>query len=198
MDKEQALGQIDLIRSVMAENRKMVSNSAPFLILWGLISIAGFGSTPILKQWGGLYWTIAAVVGGSLSAYIGRRQDMKLGRYAARVGKQIGLVFTGMFFSGWAVTLVLLANGDQMSGPVLGVLIGVAWCALISMAWLAAGILTDSLTYMLPTAVLLLASGAVSALTAPDLFYPTIAVFGGGGGMVIVGLIAAANGRRSS
>lgn len=194
MKREQALNQIEIIRAVMDENRKITSRSGPFLILWGVISIVGFGLTPYLKQNSGVFWIIAGFGGGLASAYIGRRDQVKLGKYAAHIGRRIGLVFCSMFVGGWTVTLVLLANAAGIDGPVLGVLIGIVWCALIALAWVATGILTDSLTYMIPVAGMLLVPAAIIALLAPAWFYPAIAIFGGGA-LLAAGVLATMSGR---
>ena len=192
MEKEDALKQIEIIKAVVAENKKIIPRSSPYLILWGIISIVGFGLEPYLKNWSGLFWVLAGIGGGFLSGLIGRREELVTGKYTSLVGRQIALIFLSMFVCGWALTSVfILALSDKITDTSLGLLISIGWIAVISMAWFITGVLSNFTPYMTVPATTLLLSATVAIIFVPQLFYYVTAVVGGGG-MLISGILAGA------
>ena len=62
---------------------------------------------------------MAGLGGGALSSFIGRREEAHFGRYSTMIGRQIGFVFPGMFFTGWSMTIVLLRiAGSEWRNPL--------------------------------------------------------------------------------
>jgi hypothetical protein len=78
------------------------SRSAPFLILWGLIWMAGYGGMAVLpEQQAGWLWFALAAVGTGISIWLGNARAKERGRSGWRIGVLvvIAFAFTSALFS---------------------------------------------------------------------------------------------------
>ena len=70
------------------------SRSAPFLILWGLIWIAGYGGMAVLpEQQAGWLWLALSVVGTGISIWLGNARAKERGRNGWRIGVLVAIAF---------------------------------------------------------------------------------------------------------
>ena len=76
----------DVLREAATTERRSAeaysySRSAPFLILWGLIWIAGYGGMAVLpEQQAGWLWFALSVVGTGISIWLGNARAKARGR----------------------------------------------------------------------------------------------------------------------
>ncbi len=127
----------DALRDIETTKRRSASarsykSTSPFLILWGLIWIVGYGTTELAPRFTNPVWLGATVVGIIASTIIGMR--VKAGGGAARK-------FDWRIFTVWAASLVFLNAIFVVIGPVSGAQIGaviplgIAWAYVALGAW---------------------------------------------------------------
>jgi hypothetical protein len=169
----------DVLREAATTERRSAeaynySRSAPFLILWGLIWIAGYGGTAGLpgrdSNW---LWLVLFIIGTAISVWIGNNRADGRSRNGWRAGLMIVIVV--------AFTAALIS----IMHPTDPIQVGAYWPLLLSAIYASMG-LWLGLRYIFLGAFLALATlGAYFFLK--DFFFVLMAV-AGGGSLLLTGL----------
>ncbi|MBI1328930.1 MAG: hypothetical protein GC166_03390 [Alphaproteobacteria bacterium] len=121
--------------------------AAPFLILWGLIWIAGYAVSDFAPLLSGKVWLALAVIGSLGSFIIGGRQ--KGGGKTVRFDWRIAFTWlTGIVFFTALFAIMAPVDGRQM-GAIFPLFIGTSYVVLgiwIGMRFVLAGLLIAALT----------------------------------------------------
>jgi hypothetical protein len=91
--------------------------SAPFLILWGLLWMVGYGGTDLFENHADQIWTGVAIFGFLASMYIGMRRKQATGNPV------IALRWTGTYLSLAAFVLATVAVMKPSTGAQVGAFI---------------------------------------------------------------------------
>lgn len=184
MDPQEAREQLALIEETQAaEKLANSSGTGWFLIIWGLVWLAGFMISHFAAgRWLLWVWLLLIATGSALSAIIGVRLNRQV-QYV-ETGPKLGLFYPTLF--AFAVLWLFLAQpASWEQTAVLAV-------TILGFASAASGILLSVRSLIVAGAGLALAATAVYLLL-PALF-GLIMGLAGGGGMVISGLIISQRG----
>jgi hypothetical protein len=111
-DAREALNVVDDARYSLAV-LKGYRHSAPFLILWGVVWIAGFGLSDLLPSRTGLIWLVADAVGFAGSIWLGVKSPRRQGRFDWRPFA-VAAVVAAFFFA--ATNLLHVDDMERFSG----------------------------------------------------------------------------------
>jgi len=125
----------DALRDIETTKRRSASarsykSTSPFLILWGLLWVVGYGTTELAPQFANPVWLGATIVGTIASIIIGMR--VKNGGTGARK-------FDWRIFTVWVASLIFLNAIFAVVGPVSGAQIGAVIPLVIAWAYVALG-----------------------------------------------------------
>ncbi|MBW7454977.1 hypothetical protein ACFOLF_03090 [Paenibacillus sepulcri] len=132
-EPQQALQDIDFIKRLIARNQSKLASSIPYMFIWGTYLMIGFIGMQFNQTcWPIWYWSIAAVLGGLLSALTGIRQSRR-GLFA-KDGGAIGWMF-------WLPFLVILAAGSfMMAADIIRMeYAAFFWFMLVGIAYVSMG-----------------------------------------------------------
>ncbi len=93
----------DVLREAATTERRSAeaygySRSAPFLILWGLIWMAGYGGMATLPEpQAGWLWFALSIAGTGISIWLGNARAKERGRSGWRVGVLVAIAFAFTF-----------------------------------------------------------------------------------------------------
>jgi len=141
----------DALRDVERTQRRSFSaysykSGAPFLLLWGLVWLIGYGTVELAPKQSGLVWFVLAVAGSVASAVIGMRMKP--------AGKPR---FDGRIFITWLASLGFLSALFSIIGTITSQQVGaiiplfIGWAYVVMGAWMgwrfiAAGLAVAALT----------------------------------------------------
>lgn len=136
MTNSQIESDIGYVKDLVAKSDR--SNSpASFYFIWGVILMAGFSLNDFAPGLVGLFWMIAGLGGGLLSAFLGYRAEVNKGQMDRNLGIKHALHWSGMAI---VVLLVfLLASRGFVRGAVIGQII----LLVVALGWWTAGIHLD-------------------------------------------------------
>ncbi|HEY5085276.1 MAG TPA: hypothetical protein VII48_12165 [Rhizomicrobium sp.] len=169
----------DVLREAATTERRSAeaysySRSAPFLILWGLIWIAGYGGMAMLpEQQAGWLWFALSAAGTGISIWLGNTRAKARGRSGWRFGALVVIAFAFTF----ALFSVLPPTNELQVG---------AFSPLLLAAIYAAIGLWQGLRFVL-VAVFLTAATLGAYFFLKDFFFVWMAVVGGGS-LLLTGL----------
>lgn len=103
-DDKQAHDDISYVRSVLERAEDRAGSPATIYFLWAVITFFGFAIIDFAPEKTGLYWIVAAPLGGVLSAILGHRA----GRVTGQPSEREGLILA-MHWGGVLVAMVLIA-----------------------------------------------------------------------------------------
>jgi len=162
----------DALRNISQTGRRSFSaygyqSAAPFLILWGLLWIVGYGGTDLLSRYAGAIWLGVAVFGTVASTLIGMRMRPKTSpRFDWRI------------FGTWLAVLGFVGAMLSIVGPVTGTQVGALIPLLIGFAYIVMGIWMGVRFTFAGLAIVALTLGGYFFLPAHFLLW--MAVVGGG------------------
>jgi hypothetical protein len=124
----------DALRDISNTERRSSSaygykSGAPFLILWGLVWIVGYGGTDLWPALAGDIWFGVAVIGTVASALIGIRMKPK--------GKRR---FDWRIFATWLAALGFIVAMLAVIGPVDGAQVGAVIPLVVALSYVVLGI----------------------------------------------------------
>ncbi len=169
----------DVLREAATTERRSAeaysySRSAPFLILWGLIWIAGYGGTAVLPgQKAGWLWMALSVVGTGISIWLGNTQAKTRDRSGWRVGALVAIIFAFVF----ALFSVLPPTNELQAGVISPLLLSAIYAAM--------GLWRGLRFVLLGAFLAAIALGAYFFLK--DFFFVWMAL-AGGGSLLLTGL----------
>ena len=103
------------------------SRSAPFLILWGVIWIAGYGGTAVLPgQQASWLWIALSVVGTGISIWLGSTQAKARDSSGWRVGALVAIIFAFVF----ALFSILPPTNELQAGAISPLLLSAIYAAM--------------------------------------------------------------------
>ncbi|HMH64186.1 MAG TPA: hypothetical protein VK515_01290 [Rhizomicrobium sp.] len=148
---------------------------APYLLLWGLIWVAGYGATDLVPRVAGWIWLGLVLVALSVSMAIGRRAE------PGRLGPKSNWRYSLFFVAVWA----FFASTYAVMAPVSGMQQGAFPPLVVAFIYILLGLWTGPR--------LVIAGLVVGALTLGGFFYlPQHFLlwegFVGGGALILAGL----------
>lgn len=169
----------DVLREAATTERRSAeaysySRSAPFLILWGLIWIAGYGGMAVLPgQQAGWLWFALSIAGTGISIWLGNARAKARGGSGWRIGVLVVIAFAFTF----ALFSILPPTNELQVG---------AFSPLLLSAIYAAVGLWQGLRFVL-VAVFLTAVTLGAYFFLKDFFFVWMAL-AGGGSLLLTGL----------
>jgi hypothetical protein len=122
----------DVLREAATTERRSAdaysySRSAPFLILWGLIWIVGYGGTAFLPgQQASWLWLALSAVGTGISIWLGSAQAKARDRSGWRVGALVVIIFAFTF----ALFSILPPTNELQAGAISPLLLSAIYAAM--------------------------------------------------------------------
>jgi hypothetical protein len=141
----------DALRDISTTERRSFSaygykSGAPFLILWGLLWMVGYGGTDLWPAGSSDLWLAVVVVGSVISTIMGMRMKPKAGRH-------IDWRIFGTWVSALGFIISMLAIVGKVNDAQVGALIPMlfAWIYIVMGVWMGwrfalAGIALGALT----------------------------------------------------
>ena len=168
------------IQTMMQKTRRLISSSGAykFLILWGVIWMAGFLNSQFLPvQIANYVWIGLDTLGALFSALIGLRLNRGVRTQMATTSSwRIAFFWLLLFcFCVAAIAIVSPVNGKQLAMFII---------LFITVGWVAMGLLLSFASVWWGLGLLILA--LVGYFLLPTIFYLWMA-FLGGGGMIALG-----------
>lgn len=187
-DDKKAENDISYVRSVLKRAEDGAGNPAAIYFLWAVITFFGFAIIDFAPEKTGLYWLVAAPLGGILSAVLGHRAGRSTGQPSAREGLIMAMHWGGVLVA--MVLIVPLATTEVIDPgdfPRLVLLV-------IALSYYTAGVHVDR--RLIPVSVVLAACYLLTVFvrTVPHLWTLTAAILATS--LAIAGLFAAARARR--
>jgi hypothetical protein len=123
----------EALRDIAQTERRSFSaygykSAAPFLILWGVLWLVGYGGTDLFPTMASWIWLAVAAVGSFASAIIGIRTKSGTGRFSWRI-----------FFT-WLAALAALSSVLTILRPADGAQIGAIIPLIVGWAYVILGI----------------------------------------------------------
>lgn len=173
MNINQASSDLKTIREVMDKTSKIVRSSAPLLIMWGFIVMIGYGGAPIMRNNVGIFWSIAGPLGGFLSAIIGKKQNLKIGKIEKWLGNRIAI-----FWASWMIiSYMLYISFIKDSAPYYNES-GFFWALSTAIGFIASGLL---ISFEFSIAGFFIAlSATLGWYLLPEYFYYIVGLLSGG------------------
>jgi len=157
-DDKQAHDDISYVRSVLERAEDGAGNPAAIYFLWAAITFFGFAIIDFAPEKTGLYWLVAAPLGGILSAVLGHRAGRTTGQPSAREGRIMAMHWGGVLIAMvLIVPLALTHIIDPGDFPRLVLLV-------IALSYYTAGVHVDR--RLIPVSIALAASLAIAGRTA--------------------------------
>lgn len=100
---------------------------AAIYILWGVIVLIGFIIVDLKPEWANVYWATSTVIGFTLSTFLGRHADAKIGQRNSELGKRYSThfgimgvcIFIAMFSKDYQAILLITGLGYCLAGLYL-------------------------------------------------------------------------------
>ena len=177
-EAEEALA---VIQSMAQKTRRAVSDSGAyiFLVIWGVVWLAGFlGNQFLAEETAGYLWIGLDTAGGLASWVAG----MRLNRNVRSVSGGISGKRMAWF---WLLLLLYLAAFIGVAWPLNLQQLAVFTVLIIMIGWLALGLLLSLTSVRLTLAITALTLAAYFFLPA---YFHLLMAFLGGGGLIATGL----------
>jgi hypothetical protein len=188
-DGKRAHDDISYVRSVLERAEDGAGNPAAIYFLWAVVTFFGFAIIDFAPEKTGIYWLVAAPLGGILSAVLGHRAGRMTGQPSAREGLIMGMHWGGVLVAmALIVPLAMTHVINPADFPRLVLLV-------IALSYYTAGVHVDR--RLIPVSVVLVACYllVVFVRNLPYLWTVTAGILAAS--LAIAGLSAAARARRS-
>jgi|SRR5690554_633620 len=182
----EALNQINYLKGIIEASKVRCAPGYPYLLLWGLVWIAGYLGTTFFP-WPGvktLLWPVLAGVGVLLSALIGFRTARKATTPVPFLLKRLGLLGLILFLASSAMFSLLL-HFHFTFGMGLKY-INAYWPFQIGVIYLAVGIFMGREMLLIGAWLVLAASVSLLMPLVPQYVWLALA---GGGGLILTGAL---------
>ncbi|MDE2135203.1 MAG: hypothetical protein KGM97_02390 [Alphaproteobacteria bacterium] len=124
-------------------------NASPYLILWGLIWVAGYAGTDLRPEYANLIWAVLVVLGGTVSFFLGRHCERTVGTACYKGGwRMLGLFALVFAFMAATYSIMWPVHGLQF-GAFPALLVGAIYCGMglwLGLRFVVTGALVMGLT----------------------------------------------------
>ncbi|HEX3048109.1 MAG TPA: hypothetical protein VHY08_25380 [Bacillota bacterium] len=178
MKTQEALNQISYLQELITQTRLRASDSYPYFLLWGTLSVLGYLSMIWLPYSQLLIWSITGCLGAILSVIIG---------FTERKGRPVPPLLKKL---GW-LGLILLLYGSGVFRLLLMVTKNIQilysyWPFQIGLIYLASGIFVGRQFLFIGGWIMLM---AVTGLWMPPMIQAIWLAAGAGGGLIFTGIL---------
>lgn len=176
VSNENAAESLKIVREVAAQTRKAVAASyaAPFLIMWGVIWILGFGTVHLFGAWGGYFFIALDVLGVGMMIWMIRRWKKSA---PTRLSKDDDTGWRVFWL--WAALAVFVTFWVVLLWPLTGIQICVFACTAGMYVWVMMGLWFKS-NFMIWLGLLLAALTVLGYYVFTSFFNLWMGVTGGG------------------
>ena len=190
MNRDQAMQDIQTIKSFLEQGQRKLEDSGFHFILWGLLIPTGFVAYSLIAPHAGfdslfarLFWPVLCGAGAVVSVVAGVRAPRATGssRHADRVSSAlwignlaaVGVLFVILYLSQAGISVSFLAMIAVILGLaywVYGTVISLKWFSLVALLWWASAIGISLVTIRSAGAVLAVATFVCSFIPGCVLF----------------------------
>ena len=124
MTHDKIESDIGYVKDLVAKS----DNSTPlvsFYIIWAVILMVGFSLIDFAPQWVGLFWMIAGLAGGILSAFLAHKAEANKGQINREVGIKHALHWSGMAVI--VLLVILLGLHEVVNSKVILLVVALGW-----------------------------------------------------------------------
>jgi hypothetical protein len=189
-DDKQAHDDLSYVRSVLRRAENTAESPASLYFLWAVITFLGFAIIDLSPEKTGLYWAIAAPLGGVLSALLGRRSARTTGQSTRREGIVQSMHWAGLLAGIFLMIPLILTRVVTVDDfPRLVLLV-------VALSYYTAGVHVDR--RLIPVSFVLVGCYLLTVFVRdlPHLWTVTAAILAAS--LTAAGLFAAARARRTA
>ena len=131
MDVQQMQSDLAYIRGTVARQQRSSNGSAPVLWLWAIYVLVGYALIDIRPAVASIFFLVAGIAGGFLSAFLSRRWARREGEYDPAMGRRLGLHFgVGVVLAiaaSLATGMIFKTLSGQQVGQLVVIMIGIVY-----------------------------------------------------------------------
>ncbi len=189
-DERKVRDDLSYVRSALQRADATAGDPASIYFVWAAITFYGFAIIDFAPKSTGLYWLVAAPLGGGLSAFLGYRSSRTSGQSSKREGWALAMHWGGLLVA--VLLIVPLATTEVIAPADFPRLV----LLIVALSYFTAGVHLDR--RLIPVSLALAACYLLTVFVRelPYLWTVTAAVVAAS--LAVAGLLAAARARQAA
>ena len=189
-DERKVRDDLSYVRSALQRADATAGDPASIYFVWAAITFYGFAIIDFAPKSTGLYWLVAAPLGGVLSAFLGYRSSRTSGQFSKREGWALAMHWGGLLVA--VLLIVPLATTEVIAPADFPRLV----LLIVALSYFTAGVHLDR--RLIPVSLALAACYLLTVFVRelPYLWTVTAAVVAAS--LAVAGLLAAARARQAA